>query len=319
MKILYIMGDCSSGVEQIGYVYLLLLKKLGHTIDLVVSQDMNALAKFQTAFKNYNAVVFNEPNPNHLALFNIPPSTQTYYIVHSDTPINASLSAVSLCINYPYHAKITRATNLAYPIPYPFAFKAIERGHTDRQYKRGFIGRYIPPKFNPKVAEAIKHDPLDYCFTTIEYSGLEIPAKSITRDASTLEVYEQLLETKFLILPSTTECFSLVVGEALVNGCIPIVLESEYLEHEQFRHCIMTRTVEEFIDAYFNSEFSQTKSNEALEWSNEMFSMPRCLYALEQFFGHNGTEGQIRQANLFMYSDRKPYKNAVMITSEGIK
>ena len=60
-------ANCGYGVEQIGFVYLLLLKSLGHTIDYTNTQDTITQ---QTALKElihsdkYDYIIFNEASDN---------------------------------------------------------------------------------------------------------------------------------------------------------------------------------------------------------------------------------------------------------------
>jgi hypothetical protein len=74
---------------------------------------------------------------------------------------------------------------------------------------------------------------MDYSLVSNNYEG-NIPSTIQFNNLNVDEIYDLLLDTQYLLLPSTTECLSLVVGEAQVCGCIPIVLETEMLEHDQF-------------------------------------------------------------------------------------
>ncbi len=67
MNILYWAPNCGSGIEQIGFVYLLLLKSLGHEIDYTNTQSMNIHEnelKNLIHSNNYDYIIFNEARDN---------------------------------------------------------------------------------------------------------------------------------------------------------------------------------------------------------------------------------------------------------------
>jgi hypothetical protein len=55
---------------------------------------------------------------------------------------------------------------------------------------------------------------MDYSVVSNNYEG-NIPSTIQFNNLNVDEIYDLLLDTQYLLLPSTTECLSLVVGEAL--------------------------------------------------------------------------------------------------------
>ena len=63
MKILYYSPNCGSGIEQIGFIYLLLLKSLGYNIDLINTQCcklQKTIIKDIIFSNNYDYIILNE-------------------------------------------------------------------------------------------------------------------------------------------------------------------------------------------------------------------------------------------------------------------
>ena len=325
MKILYIMGDCGSGVEQIGYVYALLLKKLGHTVPLAITQYMQDFEDLNRILTNYDCVVFNEPNENCIKIMKDSLKTiKNFQIVHSKIAKETPLNTVCLSLNYYLLNKINEKNNIIFPITYPFAFKKDASFNSRILYNTIFVGRYNRDKFSPILRDLMKKGNFKIDFGIIskkqddEDSDINNVITEMRNNLTIDLIYEQLKYSKYLILPSTTECLSLVVGEAMVNGCIPVVLESKFVEHEQFGKYsnlfFNTHDMYDFILDTIDCDVSQHRK-EMFNWANEKYSINKCLYELKQFFG-TGKDGNILNLYNKEYSHKIPYKNAAIITDD---
>ncbi|NCC70282.1 hypothetical protein EOM09_01735 [bacterium] len=298
MKILYWGPNCDSGIEQIGFIYLLLLKLLGHEIDYSNAQSVNIheieLKKLINS-SNYDFIIFNEAWNDIFKRtdFKNYPKNKVYNICHAN--LNVPKNVICLSLNYNYHMRIANNYPIVYPLSYPFYFKnLIKKDFKDKKYKIGYIGRLEEGKFNNKVKDfLIKNNmKLDYCIANKISNNYEIPYKEIFNNLNTNEIYEILLDTKYLLLPSTTECISLVAGEAEACGCIPIVLENSYLVHEQFKSSIKCFNIEEFnntILKIYNNEFINSNTINC----EQQWHINRVKKQLELLFGKEKTIGKI--------------------------
>lgn len=61
-KILFLNGDCGSGIEQIGYVYAGMLTLLGHHVDMYLTQDVATQKSLADRAKEYDIRIVNEPH-----------------------------------------------------------------------------------------------------------------------------------------------------------------------------------------------------------------------------------------------------------------
>ena len=239
MNILYWAPNCGSGIEQIGFVYLFLLKSLGHTIDFTNTQSMNIHKKELKDLvhsNKYDYVIFNEATENIFERTDYKnyPKDKVFNICHSSISVPTNVTALSL--NYSYHMRTAQSFPITYPLAYPFLYKKLsKKSFYERKYKMAFIGRYHFTKFHKDVEAFLIENSItmDYSVVSNNYEG-NIPSTIQFNNLNVDEIYDLLLDTQYLLLPSTTECLSLVVGEAQVCGCIPIVLETEMLEHDQF-------------------------------------------------------------------------------------
>jgi glycosyltransferase involved in cell wall biosynthesis len=149
------------------------------------------------------------------------------------------------------------------------------------------------------------------------------------KNADLGHITEYYRKAKFLLVPSTTECITLVAGEALANGCIPITLETKDEEHKQFFNCITPHSIDEFNKVIMGLSKSDHDPEEVnrqkiFEFTNKMWSIEKTLEELRVIFG----TGNNSKINL-MYDDYEvkgegdcmktiPYRNAVIITGETI-
>jgi len=323
------MGDCGSGVEQIGYVYALLLKKLGHSVALAVTQCQEQFKILNLMLNGYDCVVFNEPNENCMKIMKDNLQTvKNYQIVHSNIAKETPLNTVCLSLNYPLLNKISFKNNVVFPITYPFAFEKNKEFKDRIVYNTVYVGRYNNDKFSPILRDLLKASNVKIDFGIIskiyneENSDIDNIITEMRNNLTIDLIYDQLKYSKFLVLPSTTECLSLVVGEAMVNGCIPLVLESECVEHEQFsKFAKLFFNVNDMFDhmiKYSDNDVNNYRK-EMFDWSNERFCINRCLYELKQLFGL-GDHPDLISNNLLNYDyyNKIPYKNAVIITGEEI-
>lgn len=327
MKILFHNPTCGSGIEQIGYVFVLLLKKLGHDIDLWNTQcantEENVIAK---TIDDYDAVILNEAHELSFNRMIRKKSDHIWNISHAGTRLPDFCKQLSL--NYLYHYRFlyrTRAANVMVPLTYPYAFRK-EEFNAERPMKFVFVGRWLPEKFHPHVKKFMKDNDIYIDAALLSGSPGEYDFRDVVRkyatDADMNEVHNCLRSAQFLLLPSTTECISLVVGEALVNGCIPIVLDTENEEHQQFMNCAVTHSPEEFCEALTvlkDRKIQNSDREKIFDFSRRMWSIDRSLAELKAIFG-TGAGGKID----VKYNERgdmssfMPYINATIITGERI-
>lgn len=328
MKILFHNAPCGSGIEQVGYVFLLLLKKLGHDIDLwniqCANTESNVISK---TTDDYDAVILNEAFPESFARIIQKESDRVWNISHGGDKLPSFCKQLSL--NYLNHRRFfdeRRSENVTIPLTYPYSFRK-EEFNSVRPLKFMFVGRWTPDKFNVQVKRFMEENNIRIdlaCFSEVhpQYDFRSVVDRHV-EGVDMNEIYRNLRSTKFLLLPSTTECISLVVGEALTNGCIPIVLDTkEGEEHDQFMNCATAYSSGEFNEAMTvlgSRDISDIDRRKVFDLSNRMFSIDRSLAELKALFG-TGRGGNIR----IMSNGRNnissfiPYINATIITGEKI-
>lgn len=328
MRILFYGPNCGSGIEQIGFVYLLLLKSLGHEIDYINTQDnsyqCNELSKLIHSDR-YDKVILNEPyGPfwNKIKIHDIA-FGKIYAICHSSSQVPHNVIALSL--NYNYHMRVDKTYSVIYPLIYPFSYKPLKiKPISERKYNLAYIGRWNSAKFHPKVRDYFNStdSTIDYaCISSIEKDYNTCPIKEQYTNLPIDKVYDLLLETRYLLLPSTTECLSLVVGEAQACGCTSIVLETEDKEHDQFSLVNMNYTIAEFI-SQINSileypdiqvKVNNIKSYKELE---SIWHIARVKQYLIHLFGRStGSIGVINLLTPNESMDQLALNNAQIITS----
>jgi len=219
---------------------------------------------------------------------------------------------------------------VVFPITYPYAHKKSEFNR-ERPYKFGSVGRWCKSKFHPDVKKFMEEQGiiLDYVITNHVdegYSPATI-AKIGIKNANVGQIEEYFRKTKYLLVPSTTECITLVAGEALANGCIPLTLESYSDEHEQFVNCLSARSVDEFnkVLASLNASDADPKGvnrEKAFEFTNRMWSIEKSIEERGTIFGagKNGTVKVFSDDNAITgegFRKSLPYINATIITGES--
>jgi hypothetical protein len=319
MDILFYGPNCGSGIEQIGFVYLLLLKSMGHNIDYLNSQDTDTQKTFLKDLihtGDYDFIILNEANSEIFTRTDYInyPKNKVFNICHSN--INIPNNVIALSLNYKYHLNTAEAYPTVFPLPYPFLFKYVNKKPlSERKYDMSFIGRWCEGKFHKKIRTFllnILNKKMDYgIISSVDEKYLDIPAN---------EVYNNL-DTKYLLLPSTTECLSLVVGEAQVCGCIPIVLDTDYLEHEQFELAIKCFHVTEFenmIKKTLYENYTNGKNNTDKKYS-QPWHIKRVKQHLEVFFGSENKIGNIHVLNMCQSMNKLALENAEIITKTKLE
>lgn len=334
MKILFYNPTCGFGIEQIGYVYTLMLKRLGHDVELWNTQGRDIRKekiKPRIATGGFDAIILNSARKKEVLEMITEPTKNVYAITHTSEPLPDFVFRLSL--NYLSQYRILSKNNRAskmMPITYPYSFRDIEFNKR-RENDFVFIGRWNKYKFHPKVKDfmiekeiKIKKAYLSEIEEGYKFNNLIEKYKT---NKSITEVYKLLKKSKFLLLPSTTESISLVAGEALVNGCIPIVYEDERKIHEQFINCISASSANNFnkkISELKNKGVSNQLRKRVFNFSNKNWSLSKSLSELELIFGKE-KEGNINLA-FEEYSDKKrdsykdclPYDNATKITKTSL-
>ncbi|MFA4999622.1 MAG: hypothetical protein WC519_02775 [Parcubacteria group bacterium] len=329
MKILFHNPTCGSGIEQVGYIFLLLLKKLGHEIDLWNTQCANQQENFLSkTVSQYDAILLNAAHKLSFDRMIKTPADNVFNISHDGTELPAFCKQLSLNYIHQYQfIQNQNGRNVVFPITYPYAYEKKEY-EGNRPYKFVYAGRWCTAKFHPAVKKFMEENDIkmDFVFVNVlddDYSPDTI-AKVGYKDANIGHIGKYLRQTKYLLVPSTTECITLVAGEALVNGCIPIVLETKQEEHKQFFNCIAAYSPEEFNNvlsclAESDSDPEGMNREKIFRFSNRMWSIEKSLEELRIIFG-TGDSGKINM--IFNEHDNLgkilPYVNATIITGETI-
>lgn len=297
MKILFWNPDCGSGIEQIGYVYALMLKNLGHDIDLQITQCTKQQEEISKIIDQYDCIILNEPHEHLYKRMNLLNKNNIYTITHGSIE-NIPLNINVLSLNYFYHTNITpNYINMVLPLTYPFAFKRYNY-NKNRIYKTSFIGRFNEYKFTKEFISLLQKNKMKIdaaCIGKNDYSDVNIDdiIEKSFYDANINKVYEILQNSKYAVIPSITECLCLVVGEALVNGCIPVILNKydNKTIFNQFIYGFRPESEQIMIDILLkNKDFDMTYIT---EWANEKFSIHRCYKELECLFGKTLNEGKL--------------------------
>lgn len=298
MRITFWQPDCGSGIEQIGYVFAWLLYRLGHVVNVVVTQDVSTQKRVSTITDadEDTVLVLNEP---HAAVFDRIGAIKykkCYSIVHSN-PNETPLYARCLSLNYPLHSNHNNKANILFPVSYPFAYKPDIKflPDSERIYNMGFIGRFIDSKFDSALKKIMieKGFKLDYIVTDNPDEALPYAEQVFRSDMSTGEIYDLLSKTKVLLHPSTQECINLVAGEALTCGCTVITNTNILHQYDQFFESIPVCDLEYIrnVIKYDSNPAKDTfRENQQIRFNNhkmmmEHFSMPRTLNILAELFG----------------------------------
>jgi len=325
MKILYYSPNCGSGIEQIGFIYLLLLKSLGYNIDLINTQCcklQKTIIKDLIFSNNYDYIILNEMHNLFFERIEYRKCNQKIFnICHSNVDIPNNIIALSL--NYSYHLRIAKNYPIIIPLAYPFYYKNLNiKEFLERKYTLSYLGRYCSAKFDDKVKKFLDSNNifLDYTITSTDN---ELLTNKNYKNLNTNEIYDLLLDTKYLLLPSNTECISLVVGEAQTCGCIPIVLETEFLEHEQFKlsyKCFNTDSFNETINKIINGEKIVNVNSSLIKNLSQEWHIERVKKQLETIFPKQDGKGSITLLgnNLIDKIDERCLHNAEIITNETL-
>lgn len=314
MKILFWNPNCGSGIEQIGYVYALMLKKLGHEVDLFVTQCINKQQELSKIAPNYDCVILNEPHSKIFDRFKTNNLKNVFAISHSSIE-NIPLNIVILSLNYLYHIDTYKNfLNVVFPLTYPFAFTK-KYDKPIKTIDTCFIGRFNPYKFTKKFIKLLKSNNImidQMCLNFVDYPNIDPSeiSRNINYKANIINVYSVLNAARQVVIPSTTECLCLIIGEALVNGCQPIVLNmyENKKTFDQFNYPILCDSEKEMMP--FIKE-KVTLPDEAYEWANEKFSINRCYAELKCLFGKDNNK------KLNIYTDKKNYENDVEYQQES--
>ena len=89
------------------------------------------------------------------------------------------------------------------------------------------------------------------------------------------QVNKHLAESHALILPSKSEGFPKVIGEAMNYGCVPLVTDiscmKDYITHNQNGILIKNQTKSEVVKAFENLlNFNSTDFKNAIEYNSEV-------------------------------------------------
>lgn len=321
MRILYWQPNCGSGIEQIGYVFAWMLYRLGHTVDVFVTQDVKTQKQTSKYAQQYDALVLNEPHKDIFNRMQAHTFKNTWAIIHANPDV-APKYVKCLSLNYPYHAWFNKNANLLFPLNYPFAYnRNIYKCNTGkRTYKRGFIGRFIPEKFDPAFCELLKqtNEKLDYIVTDTPECAKDYAVEVFSSSILINKIYDMLYNTELLIHPSTQECINLVAGEALTCGCDVVAYDNRSNVYAQFRNHVIpatnAHTMWSYIHQTYKAKVGGNTTAQAFMW--EHFSLPRTQAQLAQYFGVSGNAPRM---TFHVHPEDKlinlPFENALVITN----
>lgn len=337
MKILFHNPTCGSGIEQVGYVFLLLLKKLGHEIDFWNTQCAHTQEDIMSqTVGQYDVVILNSASMFSISRIIKAPADNVFNITHDGSPLPSFCKQLSLNYlnqyKFLYEQKGESGRGVVFPITYPYAHDKNAEFNEGRPYKFIFVGRWCESKFHPEVKKFMEENGIrmDYVFVNHIDDGYspETVAKVGIKNANIGQIEEYFKKTKYLLVPSTTECITLVAGEALANGCIPLTLESYRDEHEQFVNCLPARSVNEFNSilaelAKRDSDPGAVNRKKAFEFTNRMWSIEKSIEELGTIFGagRKGTVKVLADDNAVNgpgFRNVLPYINATIVTGETV-
>jgi len=329
-KILFLNGDCGSGIEQIGYVYAGMLTLLGHHVDMYLTQDVATQKSLAGRAKDYDIRIVNEPHDGVIPRIDPTGEYRWCAIVHSHA--NIPRHWIAYHMNYAHSVSSAPIVSGMFPIIYPFVMSDDQLTPTEkRPLKYLFVGRFNDRKFLPWVRDTLKKRNFQFDVGSIHGGIDSVPQedrclfKELKENLPIQHVYELYRQAQYLIMPSDTECLSLIVGEALANGCTPLVYDqgTVYNQYQIPKSCIFSDEAS-LIAAL---ELGRVP-DETFAWFHEFYSFPRTMKHLEscfgctqsrhttyQIFGHNDPLNKLEYKNSLFHS----YRGATFIKLEGLR
>ncbi|MFA6896587.1 MAG: hypothetical protein WC242_05325 [Candidatus Paceibacterota bacterium] len=330
MKILFHNPPLGSGHEQIGYVFVLLLKKLGHSIDFW--NTSNACLQEDVISKtidDYDFVVLNLGDQDKKAFDRILKVEKKHIYVIQHTLEHIAHFVKTISLNYPNHAKFafgTQNIGIVFPVTYPYFYNQKIKAYKQKKYRFVYLGRWNDHKFDQKVWKFMLENKiyLDMAYINcLENNNYNKIVKKVKFNQSADKVFGLLANSEYLLLPSKSECIGLVIGEALVAGCIPIIHEAKDRPQEQFYNAIKCHSMNEFNQKILELKDKRVDPKyrqKVMDFSQRMWSIDKTIEELRMIFGSTGKKGKIN----VMYNDHNdmtnilPYKNACIITGETL-
>lgn len=331
-KIMYWMGDNQSGVEQIGHIFAMLLTKLGHDVSVFMTQDVNTEKELGKKAKDFDVIVYNEGYPHVFNRMNPKCNAKEFNICHGIPP-KTPLNIVHLCLNGPLAMHHQTTANLMVPIPYPF-FNRTTLGFKENPKQIClYVGRFNEYKFPSVIRKQLKEKNVPI---TAVISGKEdVPVSdrdlftTIHRNFPICKVHEMMQDSMILLVPSVSECLSLVTGEGLALGMQVLVVEQHmphvYTQYLPYVHIAQGEPDKEggFIDLLeriMNEKQSELYRRRIQQraFMRSFFSIDRTMYALDLVFGHDHKKGSYEIWSHYDPSDvvkRIEFTNAQHITN----
>lgn len=333
MRVLYYNPPCKGGIEQTGYIFLLLLKKLGHQVDFWNTQDANIQEKIisrEIENKKYDLIVLNSAHSLICPRLIKKELDNLFIISHALQPSFPSFAKI-LTLNYLLQYKFLyyfNFSNVFFPLTYPYWW-GFPPGKLRKKRKLFFvfIGRWHPSKFHPSIREFFKKNKIFIDLGILYHEEKNYSPdifKKISHNQLIEKVYSFLSQATYILLPSTTECISLVIGEAIVNGCFPIVFETPEQVHQQFFVGYKLYSMEEFANLtlkIFQNQVlpPQEFYEKFVPFARDFWSIEKTLTELEIIFGKTGKKGKIIVKHTDVsFKNNLWYKNATIITKEKI-
>lgn len=304
-KILYWMGDTQSGVEQIGHTFAMLLTKLGHDVSVFMTQDVDTEKSLSKKTQDYDVVVYNEGYPlvfNRIRPLN---NIKEFNICHG-SPKEAPLNIVHLCLNMPLAIRY-KCANVMMPLTYPFYNSKILPSFKERpKFKGLYVGRFNDYKFPIKDRKELKER--NIVFDAIINGPDDIPENemnsfdNIYRNRTIPEVYKIMSDHTTLLIPSISECLSLVAGEGLSIGMDVLAVEQSapcvYDQYKPFIHIASPDPAQlnkyRFVGMAENLLANGSPVDRSIQQKNFMrkfFSLDKTMYTLDLLFGHENKKG----------------------------
>lgn len=332
-KIMYWMGDTQSGVEQIGHTFSMLLAKLGHDVTVFMTQDVNTEKSLSEKTKDFDVIVYNEGYPHVFNRIRPQHNMKEFNICHGTTT-EAPLNVVHLCLN-PYLAIRYNHMNpnIKIPLTYPFYnSKIIPSLKEYPLHKYLYVGRYNDYKFPIKTRNDFKE--MKITMDAIINGPDEIPKEDLSlfdnvyRNLPIPEVYKIMSDHSVLLIPSVTECLSLVAGEGLAIGMDVLAVEQcvigVYRQFDPYLN-IASPDPRQLVKYQFagmaRDDFNETSKERKIQQRDFMrksFSLDKTLYTLDLLFGHDHKKGSYEIYSHYAASEvekRLEFTNARYLTS----
>lgn len=278
MRILYILGDNGSGVEQVGWTFLGMLYKIGCKVDLVYTQGIDVINQYMEKSKDYDYVIGNDFPEKKMKYLALPKNFVNFrhsYETYNDTDIFLCKSLID-----------TNDRLFYYP------FKQLEL-NVNKPLLNNFVGRLIPSKFPDGIMTSYFDDVcIDVaCINGKKSEFVNKPfLQEVLFNSPSPLIYTLMKSTSYNINPTVSECFGLVFGESICNGCIPLTW-SDFIDNSIWRKCcIKIENKDHFVDILNNRRHYFVEYLENFSYYRAFFNLQKSEYLLKNIFNIHSVE-----------------------------